>query len=129
MDHRSIIMLVANRIVDTLKGRRNWTDEEIEKLRDLYISQSQFDEITKALPQRSSNAIRQKASRLGFKRPEVISKFIDSQMLIKCTENGDDEVHLVKCSECDNWIKVTFASIDTNTIRCPHCNSVCKYIS
>ena len=122
-------MLVLDRIVEALNVRRNWTNEEIAKLRSLYISQSQFDDIIKALPQRSGNAIRQKASRLGLKRPEVVSKLVDSQMLIKCTENGDSEVHLVKCSECDKWIKVNLDSVDTNTIRCPHCNAVCKYIS
>ena len=48
---------------------KGWTANEEETLERLYDSSATFEEITKALPGRSPNAIRLHANRLGLKRP------------------------------------------------------------
>jgi hypothetical protein len=49
---------------------KGWTANEEEKLERLYPDPHiTFEEITKALPGRSPNAIRLRANRLGLKRP------------------------------------------------------------
>ena len=115
--------------METLEKGRLWTDIEIGRLKEMYVTGSGFEEILKAFPQRSQNAIRQKASRLGLKRPVVKSKLIDAQSLIRCRENGNDNVYLFKCAECGGWIKVNMNNGgETYNIQCPSCSSVCKYI-
>ena len=42
-------------------------------LRFMYLAGTSFDEIGEAFPERSPNAIRLKASRLGLKRPSTVS--------------------------------------------------------
>jgi len=47
-----------------------WTTQETQLLRDLYPSTNYIlEEIRKKLPNRTPNAIRLKASRLGLRRP------------------------------------------------------------
>jgi len=71
--------------------RRLWSDEEMDRLRVLYVSGRGFDEIDTAFPKRSANAIRQKASRLGVKRPVVSNSLCESMSVLRCSDsNGDD---------------------------------------
>ena len=50
---------------------KEWTDEEVERLKELYTSNKTFEEIAERFPLRTDNAIRLKASRLGLKRPII----------------------------------------------------------
>jgi len=49
-----------------------WTNEEIKLLEELYSSELTIEEIAEYFPGRSINAIRLKASRMGFKRPVTL---------------------------------------------------------
>lgn len=85
---------------------REWTDEEVERLRELYTSNRTFDEITEKFPMRTDNAIRLKASRLGIKRP-LIGEIIQVKPLsIKSGSNDLASGYLIKCKECGSWIQV-----------------------
>jgi len=46
-----------------------WTSEELEILRTHYQAGRLFEDILEMLPNRTSNAVRLKASRLGIRRP------------------------------------------------------------
>jgi len=72
---------------------RRWTNNEISTLKQMYIADTAFEEIRDAFPARTINAIRQKASRLGLRRPVIKSSLFDSQSSIKCSVNGNDEVY------------------------------------
>lgn len=86
---------------------RKWTEEEIDRLRRLYTSERSFDEIVEVFPERTTNAIRQKASRLGVKRPTLPSSLCQSSNILLCSEgNGNSKGYLFRCSECGSWIQV-----------------------
>lgn len=54
-----------------LSGEK-WAQDELELLKDLYPdSHFSIDEIDELLPKRTKNAIRNKASKLGIKRPII----------------------------------------------------------
>lgn len=109
---------------------KRWTNSEISTLKKMYIADTAFEEIREAFPLRTVNAIRQKASRLGLRRPVIKSSLIDSQSSIKCSANGSDEVYLFKCIDCGHWIQVNISSEkDNQTIHCPRCHSVSKFIA
>ena len=85
---------------------KEWTDEEVERLRELYTSNKTFDEISEKFPLRTDNAIRLKASRLGIKRP-LIGEIIQVKPLsIKSGLNQMASGYLIKCKECGSWIQV-----------------------
>lgn len=111
-------------------GQRLWTEEEVGKLKLLYPSGKAFEDIVDALPKRSANAIRQKASRLSLKRPVASHAFLESRPVLRCSDgNGGDE-YLFKCSGCGSWIHVSlYDDVDDRTIVCRQCQTVCKYVS
>jgi DNA-directed RNA polymerase subunit RPC12/RpoP len=109
---------------------RWWSEDEVVKLRFLYVSGRPFEEIKDALPRRTSNAIRQKASRLGLRRPVESNSLCDSQMVLRCSDgNGDGDDYLFKCSLCGHWIRVDFSEeAEDRVIVCPRCQSTCRYV-
>ena len=111
--------------------RRLWTDEEMDMLRVLYISRRGFDEIDTAFPERSANAIRQKASRLGVKRPVVSHSLCESKSVLRCSDgNGGDDAFLFKCGDCGNWIHVDSPDQHENqAVVCPQCKAVSRYVA
>jgi hypothetical protein len=103
---------------------KEWTDEEIRRLRELYPSEMIFDEIVENFPHRTGNAIRLKASRLGIKRPCFMDIFCFKP--IKFRENGrtNSKGYLIKCNKCSSWMKVGDNSKkSTNYFRCEKCGS------
>ena len=112
-------------------GRRLWTDEEMDRLRVLYASARDFDEVDSAFPGRSPSSIRQKASRLGIKRPVVSNSLCESKSVLRCSDsNGGDDAFLFKCGGCGNWIHVDFSDRHENqTVVCPECRAVCRYVA
>ena len=98
---------------------RRWTREEIERLKALYASDIPFEEIVKAFPGRSPNAIRLKASRLGLRR---LHPPAEARSLI--VQEGDVERLLVKCGVCGHWMEVEDA--DRGFILCERCGSPCS---
>lgn len=84
-----------------------WTEEEIGRLRRLYPSERSFDEIVEAFPNRTSNAIRVKASRLDLRRPTLPSSVCQSQTILLCSAGGGEyKGYLFRCSDCGSWIQV-----------------------
>lgn len=111
-------------------GHRLWTEEEVGKLQLLYTSGTAFEEIARALPKRSANAIRQKASRLGLKRPTVSHLLLESQPVLRCSNGDGGDEYLFKCSSCGSWIHVNVREEeDDRTIICPQCSTICKYVA
>lgn len=110
---------------------RPWSEEEEERLRLLYPSGRAFEEVAKAFPRRSANAIRQKASRLGLRRITFAHTILDTQTVLRCSNgDGGDEEYLFKCVECGNWMHVNLPDdAENKTIVCSQCRSVCKYVS
>lgn len=110
---------------------RQWTKEEVAQLRRLYMSETAFEELRVFFPRRSKDAIRQKASRMGLKRPILSHSLIDSRPVLKCTNgDGGKEEYLFKCSECGSWIHMNLDDdINEKMIVCKQCSSVCKYVS
>lgn len=111
--------------------RRLWTDEEVDRLRVLYASGRVFDEIGSAFPGRSASAIRQKASRLGVKRPVPSSSLFESKSVLRCSDgNGGEDAFLFKCGECGNWIHVDSPDRHENqAVVCPQCKAVIKFVA
>jgi len=53
--------------------RETWTDEEVQRLRQLYSNPNKtFEEVVSEFPGRTMNSIRLKACRLGLERPRVL---------------------------------------------------------
>lgn len=110
---------------------RPWTEEEEERLRLLYPSGRAFEEVARAFPRRSVNAVRQKASRLGLKRPTIARSILVNQGFLRCSNgDGGEEEYLFKCVECGNWIHVDMPDgVDDRTIICSECKAVFRYVA
>jgi len=112
-------------------GRRLWTEEEVGRLRALYTSGRAFEEIMNAFPERTDSAIRQKASRLGLKRPTISHPLFNSQAVLRCSDgNKAEEDYLFKCGGCGGWIHVNmYDGADDRTVVCHQCNTVLRYVT
>ncbi len=99
-------------------------------LRYMYLAGTAFDEIGQAFPERSPNAIRLKASRLGLKRPSIASSILESPNVLRFSDGNGDSGLFFKCSGCGSW---THAQIgddeDVHTVECNECNTVCRYVA
>jgi len=86
---------------------KEWTDEEVARLHNLYGSNRTFEEIELEFPMRTSNAIRLKASRLGIRRPLIPGNFIHAKPLLLRSGNGDgNDGFILKCKQCGSWVQV-----------------------
>ena len=83
---------------------KEWSDEEVERLRRLYKSNKIFDEIAEKFPSRTRNAIRLKASRLGIKRP-IIDNIVHVKNIDKLVFEEIRDC-LTKCNECGSWMQI-----------------------
>lgn len=114
-----------------MSRQRLWTEKEIKKLELLYPSGRAFEEIVDAFPKRSANAIRQKASRLGLRRPTISPSLFNSQNVLSCSdENGEAEEYLFKCSGCGSWIHVNLYDEDEGQIIvCRQCHTIYRHVA
>jgi len=106
-----------------------WTREEIGRLKRLYPSERSFEEIVKAFPHRTSNAVRLKASRLGLRRPTITVSACPSQTILICSEGGEHNGYLFRCSNCGSWIQVDNRILDGGAITCRMCGSPCLLVT
>jgi len=87
-----------------MSRKDGWTDEEKDKLKKLYSTETQFEEIMCSFPTRSSNAIRMKASRMGLRRP-IIPEIPNQPTMLICVEgNGRSNGYVMRCGDCGNWV-------------------------
>jgi hypothetical protein len=103
---------------------REWTDEEIKRLRELYPSNMIIDKIVENFPKRTENAIRQKASKLGIKRQ--YNEDFTKLKAFKFRANGDtnSKIYLINCNECGSWIQVDENSDKSqNMLGCEKCRT------
>jgi predicted Zn finger-like uncharacterized protein len=109
---------------------KEWTDEEIERLRQLYTSSKTFDEITEKFPSRTDNAIRLKASRLGLKRP-LLGEIIQLKPLTyKSGRKDGSSGYLIKCKKCGSWIQVNEDTQgDFGIVSCGECGNYYQVLS
>jgi hypothetical protein len=108
-------------ILILLTRQHAWTDAEIEALRSMYTSRASFRDLLDELPSRSPNSIRLMASRLGLKRPAVITGLYKVRE-VKATPSGGV---LLRCSHCGEWIGVSAIKADTGgVVVCDHCGGV-----
>jgi len=99
---------------------RSWTEEEVDTLRSLYPSLASFPDLLDLLPSRSQNSIRLMASRLGLKRPTILTG-IKNVGETKTSVSAGNGV-LVKCSHCSRWIGVSAdKTLTSMVIVCDHC--------
>lgn len=103
---------------------KEWTDEEVERLRELYTSNRTFEEIAERFPLRTDNAIRLKASRLGLKRP-IVGNIIQMRPLSYKPIHGKEICgYLIKCRDCGSWIQVDEETQQrTCVLSCAKCGS------
>jgi hypothetical protein len=101
---------------------KEWSDEEVKRLRELYTSNKTFDEIAERFPSRTGNAIRLKASRLGIKRPLIGNVVQIMPLLYKSRETDELSGYLMKCKECGSWIQVDEETQrNTSVLSCGKC--------
>lgn len=107
----------------------DWTEEEIQRLKRLYPSDTSFEEIVEAFPNRTSNALRLKASRLGLRRPTIPSSgFLPSTILLCSEGDGGSKGYLFRCGECNNWIQVNGDDDEAGSvIVCGDCGAECYF--
>ena len=108
-----------------------WTEDEVGKLRSIYPSDRAFEEIVKAFPNRTPNAIRLKASRLGLKRPTIPSSVCQSHTVLLCSEGGGKfNGYLFRCGDCGSWIQVNREEGVANggLVVCGTCGSKCYLV-
>jgi uncharacterized Zn finger protein len=108
---------------------KEWTDEEVERLRELYTSNKTFDEITEKFPSRTDNAIRLKASRLGIKRPFIGEIIQVKPLSIKMGNNEMASGYLIKCKECGSWIQVDDEYQRSAIVSCGKCGNFYQVIN
>ena len=109
---------------------KEWTDEEVERLRELYTSNKTFDEIVEKFPLRTENAIRLKASRLGIKRPIIGDVIQVKPLSYKSGRMGNSSGYLLKCKECGSWIQVDQRTQSSaSIISCGKCGNLYQVIT
>ncbi|MDP6458977.1 MAG: hypothetical protein QGF78_06605 [Candidatus Bathyarchaeota archaeon] len=107
-----------------------WSEVEERMLRFMYLAGTSFDEIGQEFPERSSNAIRLKASRLGLKRPPGSSYVLASPNVLRFSDGNGDTGFFFKCVNCGSWMHAQIGDDTENqTVECSECSTVCRYIA
>jgi len=109
---------------------KEWTDDEVERLRELYTSNRTFEEIVEKFPLRSENAIRLKASKLGIKRPYIGNVTQLKPLSFKTGKRGGKTGYILKCKDCGSWMQVNeVPQKDSNVISCGKCGSLYQVLA
>jgi DNA-directed RNA polymerase subunit RPC12/RpoP len=108
---------------------KKWSNEELENLKNLYTSENNFEEILNAIPKRSVNAIRIKASRMGLRRPlPTIELHSIKSLIVTSDRKQGSQGYIFRCNECNKWIQVENEKIENNKpIVCKNCGAVCYF--
>jgi len=104
---------------------KEWTDEEVRKLRELYSSNLPFEEVARNFPGRTKNAIRLKASRLGIRRPYAAQVVQVNPIKVKVDQN---EVGLLVKCDCGSWIRLEEDSPGSLVVSCKKCGSLYQLV-
>ena len=98
-------------------------------LRFMYLAGTSFEEIGEAFPERSPNAIRLKASRLGLKRPPISSSILESPNVLRFSDWNGDSGFFFRCSGCGSWTHAQMEDDEVHTVECRECSTVCRYVA
>jgi hypothetical protein len=105
-----------------LTRQRVWTDSEVETLKRLYPSTVSLNDLFDQLPSRSPNSVRLMASRLGLKRPTLLTGMSKvSETRVSSSIGGGI---LVRCSQCGGWIGISAGKAPGSVVICDHCGGV-----
>jgi hypothetical protein len=106
-----------------MSNYKKWKEVEIKKLKRLYISEKLLEEVMEAFPERTENAVRLKASRLGLKRPELPSVLMGQSTILHCSEgNGNSKGYIFRCCTCGTWTQINEKDeISNSLIVCEKC--------
>ena len=110
---------------------REWSDEEVERLTELYSSNKPFEDIMVEFPSRSSNAVRLKASRMGLRRPALPVNLIHAEKVrFHSLDNDGTMGYLIKCKECGSWIQSErMGGGICQTICCGECGALYEVLT
>jgi hypothetical protein len=110
---------------------REWSDEEVGRLTELYTSNRSFEDILLEFPFRSSNAVRLKASRMGLRRPTLPVDLIHAEKVRFQSIDEDGAMgYLIKCKECGQWIQAErIGGGVCQTIRCGECGALYQVLT
>jgi len=107
-----------------------WTEDEVGRLRRLYPSEISFEEVVEAFPNRTTNAVRLKASRLGLRRPTIPAPSFRSSTILQCSEgNGGSKGYLFRCGECSSWTQLKGENEAGGVIVCGSCGAKCYFVT
>jgi hypothetical protein len=101
---------------------RGWTEQEVDTLRRLYPTIATLTDLQNSIPSRSPNSIRIMASRLGLRRPDLLTG-IEKAGEIKTSASVGGGV-LVRCSRCGGWVGVASAKANGSIIVCENCGCI-----
>jgi hypothetical protein len=110
-------------------GTKKWTEDEIKKLKKIYPSKIEFNDIVKEFPLRTANAIRLKASRIGLKRPLISDKMHPAKLIVIEKDVEEKETaYIFRCDECKKWIRVKKREVDDHrAVLCDNCGAICYF--
>ena len=101
---------------------RGWTEQEVDILKRLYPTTSTLSDLQKSIPSRSPNSIRIMASRLGLRRPDLLSG-IEKAVEIRESASAGGGI-LVRCSRCGAWVGAASANANGGIVICENCGCV-----
>lgn len=102
--------------------QRGWTEDEVETLKRLYPTSTNLSDLLDQLPSRSPNSVRLMASRLGLKRPTLLTGI--SKVRETRTSASLGGGILVRCCQCGGWIGVSAGKAPGSVVICDHCGGV-----
>ncbi len=97
---------------------RGWTESEVDTLKVVYPSSTDFQDLVGMFPGRTPNSIRLMASRLGLHRQGILPEI--SSMGSVSGKDGDSR-RLVRCGECGRRF---FVETRSGVVTCDHCGGL-----
>ena len=108
---------------------KKWSPQELKKLETLYSNELSFEDVLTAFPERTENAIRIKASRMGLRRPLPTIELhqLKNVIVTRDTKLGSSG-YMFRCNNCNKWIQVENETVENNKpIVCKNCGTVCYF--
>ena len=101
---------------------RGWTKQEVDTLRRLYPTTTTLMDLQNSIPSRSPNSIRIMASRLGLRRPDLLTGIGKAEEIRTSVSAGGGV--LIRCSRCGEWIGASSIKAKGGIIFCNSCGNI-----